>query len=277
LNPGSHYDLKYFLNDNELPFADYSLTTLSAGSFNVGFGVINEEVNGGEVQIIWGNQSGMDVEGEWKFSGIDLDGNNRVLVQPITFTNGLINQASTELQNGFKQNSSLNVSIEINGVSFITTSFITNTIQYSDFQNLNINDPSTPVDLFPSEENINRTKVMVNASGEGQVRQVLFRLTDTNGLNLNNYPDNWSFDGSANFDLTFSETIPGSGIWEATLSITEDISAGSNTYLIGIGTENYTVSTPGMSDNFDLQVLLIDDDNKVVGDTANSIGLQFNE
>jgi hypothetical protein len=118
---------------------------------------------------------------------------------------------------------------------------------------------------------------MVNASGEGQVRQVLFRLTDTNGLNLNNYPDNWSFDGSANFDLTFSETIPGSGIWEATLSITEDISAGSNTYLIGIGTENYTVSTPGMSDNFDLQVLLIDDDNKVVGDTANSIGLQFNE
>ncbi len=277
LTSGSHYDLKYFLNTNTTPFATYTLTTLSSGSFSAIFGTINENVNGGEVQIIWGNQSGDDINGFWEFSGTDVQGNNYIYTEPINFNNGLINQSTLQTISGFQQNSFITVRILINDVPYIETSFGTNPITYSNYQNIGLDDTSNPIELNPGEGNINRSKITFSSNGIGTITTVIFRLINNNGLNPNGYIDNVSFAGGPHFDVTFTETSTGSGVWEANLNIDNTILSGSNMYTVGIGTENYTVSTTGTSDDFDLQVLIIDENNILTDEFANSILLQFNE
>ncbi|MFT6361590.1 MAG: hypothetical protein ACJAV6_000538 [Candidatus Paceibacteria bacterium] len=264
LNSNTTYTVKWVFNG--VSFYDSQVTTADPGSFGIVYGTVDEITSfSGRVQIIYTNTTGSDVEAMQLFSGIDVDGNPVTSEIPIIIPAGSVNQVMYLTTTGYKQNSQVDFSLEISGSPFISGTFNTVAVEYTNETITNPNDPGMSIIVNAGQAQMTEYVFEFEANGPAKVYEFIYEIDSVDNTDPSGYFDNLQIASSANVDPTW--TFDGStGKYRASIVITENVIIGSNSFIGGFAAEDYTIV-----EDFNLKIMALDDNGVIIGETMTTI------
>lgn len=267
LNSNTTYTVKWVFNG--VSFYDSQVTTADPGSFGIVYGTVDEITSfSGRVQTIYTNTTGFDVEAMKLFSGIDVDGNPVTSEIPIIIPAGSVNQVMYLTTTGYKQNSQVDFSLEISGSPFISGTFNTVAVEYTNETITNPNDPGMSIIVNAGQAQMTEYVFEFEANGPAKVYEFIYEIDSVDNTDPSGYFDNLQIASSANVDPTW--TFDGStGKYRASIVITENIINGSNSFSGGFAAEDYTII-----EDFNLKIMALDDNGVIIGETLTTIAVK---
>jgi hypothetical protein len=264
LNSNTTYTVKWVFNG--VSFYDSQVTTADPGSFGIVYGTVDEITSfSGRVQTIYTNTTGFDVEAMKLFSGIDVDGNPVTSEIPIIIPAGSVNQVMYLTTTGYKQNSQVDFSLEISGSPFISGTFNTVAVEYTNETITNPNDPGMSIIVNAGQAQMTEYVFEFEANGPAKVYEFIYEIDSVDNTDPSGYFDNLQIASSANVDPTW--TFDGStGKYRASIVITENVIIGSNSFIGGFAAEDYTIV-----EDFNLKIMALDDNGVIIGETMTTI------
>jgi hypothetical protein len=267
LNSNTTYTVKWVFNG--VSFYDSQVTTADPGSFGIVYGTVDEITSfSGRVQTIYTNTTGFDVEAMKLFSGIDVDGNPVTSEIPIIIPAGSVNQVMYLTTTGYKQNSQVDFSLEISGSPFISGTFNTVAVEYTNETITNPNDPGMSIIVNAGQAQMTEYVFEFEANGPAKVYEFIYEIDSVDNTDPSGYFDNLQIASSANVDPTW--IFDGStGKYRASIVITENIINGSNSFSGGFAAEDYTII-----EDFNLKIMALDDNGVIIGETLTTIAVK---